>query len=69
MARSRARCSLCRLRRIDYTCLGFRGGFGPTKAPLFQGTTDRSIAAGPSDNLLSTTFLPGQGIAAEERWG
>jgi hypothetical protein len=28
---------------MDQTCLGLSGGLGPTKAPLFQGTTGRVV--------------------------
>jgi hypothetical protein len=36
MAKSRVRRSSCNLARIDYTCLGCNGGFGPVSLPLFH---------------------------------
>jgi hypothetical protein len=36
-ARSRTLRCICSLVRIAQTCLGSKGGFGPTSLPLFQG--------------------------------
>jgi hypothetical protein len=37
IARSRVRRSICSLVRIDQTCFGRNGGFGPISLPLFHG--------------------------------
>ena len=36
MARSRVRRSNCNMARMDHTCAGRNGGFGPASLPLFQ---------------------------------
>ena len=34
---------------MEQTCLGLSGGLGPTKAPLFQGTTGRVVGVAAFD--------------------